>query len=155
MEDKTKNMGVILKRSLLFSRLRWSFVYLAWIHIFMVVAMLKFASVGHRSTLYVWYLCPILSPLSMDIRCILVAMLVYSSHGSALYWSTTMSWLLVSMSQNIDVLQMPTWKYAPIELTFSSHGDDLFSQRSRLLYPSKTHALGGILLYQNPITIMW
>ena len=28
------------------------------------------------------------------------------------------------------------------------------SQSSRLSYPSKTHALGGILLYQNPITIM-
>ena len=28
-----------------FPRLRWSFVYLAWIHICMVVAMLKFASV--------------------------------------------------------------------------------------------------------------
>ena len=44
----------------------------------------------------------------MDLRCILVAMLVYSSHGSALYWSASMSSLLVSMIQHIDVLQMPT-----------------------------------------------
>ena len=91
----------------------------------------------------------------MDLRYILVATLVYSSHGSALYWSATMSWLLVSMSQNIDVLQMPTWRHAPIEPTFSPHSNDLFFQSSRLLYPSKTHALGGIPLYQNPVTIMW
>ena len=37
--------GYLFKRSLLFPRLRWSFVYLAWIHICMVVAMLKFVSI--------------------------------------------------------------------------------------------------------------
>ena len=51
-------------------------------------------------------------------------------------------WLLVSMIQHTDVLHMPTWQHDPIEPTFSSHGDDLFSQSSRLSYPSKTHALG-------------
>ena len=90
----------------------------------------------------------------MDLRCILVAMLVYSSHGSALYWSAAMSWLLVSMSQHTNVLQMPTWKHTLIEPTFSPCSDDLFSQSSRLS-PSKTHALGGILLYPNPVTTMW
>ena len=35
----------------------------------------------------------------MDLRCILVAMVVYSSHGSSLYWSAAMSWLHLSMSQ--------------------------------------------------------
>ena len=35
----------------------------------------------------------------MDLHCILVAMLVYSSHGSALYWSATMSSLHLYMSQ--------------------------------------------------------
>ena len=64
-------------------------------------------------------------------------------------------WLLVSMSQHTNVLQMPTWQHAPIKPKFSPHSDDLFSQGSHLLYPSKTHALGGILLYQNPVTIMW
>ena len=44
----------------------------------------------------------------MDICYILVAMLVYSSHGSTLYWSVAMIWLLVSMSQHTNVLQMPT-----------------------------------------------
>ena len=36
----------------------------------------------------------------MDLHCILVAMVVYSSHGSSLYCSTSMSWLHLSMSQN-------------------------------------------------------
>ena len=35
----------------------------------------------------------------MDLRCILVAMVVYSSHGSTLYWSIAMSWLQLYMSQ--------------------------------------------------------
>ena len=91
----------------------------------------------------------------MDLRCILIAMLVYSSHGSTLYWSAPINWLLVSMSQHTDVLQMPTWQHALIELTFSPRSDDFFSQISHLSYPSKTHALGGILLYQNLVTIMW
>ena len=73
VEDETKTLGFCLKRSLLFPRLRWIFVCLAWIHIFMVMDMLKFASRWHRSTLYVWYLCPILSPLS---------------HGSMMYSSS-------------------------------------------------------------------
>ena len=90
----------------------------------------------------------------MDLRCIIVSMLVYSSLGSALYWSAAMIWLLVSMSQNTDVLQIPTLQHASIESTFSLHSNDLFSQSSRLSYPSKTHDLGGILLYQNPVTIM-
>ena len=50
VEDETKTLGVSLNHSLLFPRLRWIFLYLAWIHIFMVVAMLKFVYVGHRST---------------------------------------------------------------------------------------------------------
>jgi len=67
-----KTLGICLAL-IAFPRLRWSFVYLAWIHICMVVAMLKFASIWHRSTLYSWYLCPSLSPLS---------------HGSTLYSSS-------------------------------------------------------------------
>ena len=90
----------------------------------------------------------------MDLRYILVAMLVYSSHGSALCSSAAMIWLVVSMSQHTDVLQMPTLQHALIELTFSPHSDDLFSQSSSLSYPYKNHALGSILLYKNPITIM-
>ena len=90
----------------------------------------------------------------MDLCYILVAMLVYSSHGYALYWSVAVSWLLASMSQNIDVLHMPTRQHSPIELTFSPRGDNLFSQSSRLSYPSKSHALGGILLYLNHVTTM-
>ena len=35
----------------------------------------------------------------MDLRCILVAMLVYLSHGSTLYWSAAMSWIHLSVSQ--------------------------------------------------------
>ena len=42
----------------------------------------------------------------MDLRCILVAMFVYSSHGYALYWSAAMMRLHLLMSQSIDVLQM-------------------------------------------------
>ena len=72
-------------------------------------------------------------------------MLVYSSHGSALYWSTSMSWLLVSMSQHIDVLQIPTWQHALIKPKFSPCSNDLFSQSSHLSYPSKTHALGPVI----------
>ena len=36
----------------------------------------------------------------MDLCCILVAMPIYSSQGSALYWSAAMSWLHLSMIQN-------------------------------------------------------
>ena len=43
----------------------------------------------------------------MDLRCILVAMFVYSSHGSSLYWFVAMMRLHLLMSQSIDVLQMP------------------------------------------------
>ena len=43
-------------------------------------------------------------------------------------------WLLVSMSQHTNVLQIPTWRDALI---------DLFSKRYHLSYPSKTHALGA------------
>ena len=68
-----KTLGICLKRSLLFLRMWWSFVYLSWIHICMVMDMLKFASVWNRSMLYFQYLCPILSPLS---------------HGSKLYSSS-------------------------------------------------------------------
>ena len=45
VEDEMKTLGICLKHSLLFPRLRWSFVYIAWIYICMVMAMLKFASV--------------------------------------------------------------------------------------------------------------
>ena len=44
----------------------------------------------------------------MDLRCILVAMIVHTSHGSALYWSVAMMRLHLLMSQSIDVLHMPT-----------------------------------------------
>ena len=44
----------------------------------------------------------------MDICCILVAMVVHSSHGSSLYWSAAMMRLHLFMIQSIDVLQMPT-----------------------------------------------
>ena len=74
-----------------FPKLRWSFVYLAWIQICIFVAMLKFTSVWHRATLYVWSYVQVWVLYHMDLRCILVAMLVYSFHGSALYCSTTMS----------------------------------------------------------------
>ena len=37
--------GYFFKAFIAFPRLQWSFVYVAWIHICMVMAMLKFASV--------------------------------------------------------------------------------------------------------------
>ena len=42
---RDEDPGYLFKALIDFLRLRWSFVYLAWIHIFMVVAMLKFVSV--------------------------------------------------------------------------------------------------------------
>ena len=41
----------------------------------------------------------------MDLHCILVAMIIHPSHGSALYWFATMMRIHWDMSQNIDVLQ--------------------------------------------------
>ena len=35
----------------------------------------------------------------MDLRYIIVAMVVYSSHGFSLYWYAAMSWLHLSTSQ--------------------------------------------------------
>ena len=155
MEDETKTLGICLKCSLLFPMLRWSFVYLAWIHICMVMSMLKFASVWNRSTLYVRYLCPSLSPLS---------------HGSTLYSSSHaylfLPWIclvLICRHELVTcVYESKILMYYICLLDdmlrssrhFSSHSDDLFSQSSRLSYPSKTHALWGILLYQNPVTTM-
>ena len=48
--------GYLLSAHSLLSRLRWSILYEvpAWIHICMVMAMLKFTSVWHRSMLYIW-----------------------------------------------------------------------------------------------------
>ena len=55
VENETNTLGTCLAL-IAFPRLRWSFVYQAWIQICMVVAMLKFVSVLHRSTLYIWQL---------------------------------------------------------------------------------------------------
>ena len=44
VEDETKTLGIYFAL-IAFPRLRWIFVYLAWIHICMVVDMLKFVSV--------------------------------------------------------------------------------------------------------------
>ena len=138
-----------------FLRLRWSFVYLASIHIFMVMAMLKFASVWHRSMLCVWYLCRSLSPLS---------------HGSTLYSSSHAclfhSWICLVLICSYDFGYLHLWvnilMYYRCLLEFILWSSQHFhllettcSQSSRLSYPSKTHALGGIPLYQNPVTIMW
>ena len=76
-----------------FPRLWWSFVYPTWIHICMVMAMLKFSSVWHRSTLYVQYVCPILSPLS---------------HWSTLYSSSHaflfLSWICLVLVYNHELV---------------------------------------------------
>ena len=138
-----------------FPRLRWSFVYLAWIHICMVMAMLKFASVWHRSTLYVWYLCPSLSPLSHGS-------MLYSSSHACLFnsWIFLVSiysyefgylclWVIILMYYRC-LLDCILWSSRHFHLLVTT-----CSQSSRLLYHSKTHALGGILLYQNLVTIMW
>ena len=154
MEDETNTLGTCLAL-IAFPKLRWIFVYLSWIHIFMVVAMLKFASIWHRSMFYVWYLCPSLCPLS---------------HGSTLYSGSHAclfhSWIylvlvcsheLVTFLCESKVLMYcrcllyetlrPSW--------ISPRSDNLFSQSSRLSYPYKYHALRGIMLYPNPITNMW
>ena len=55
----------------------------------------------------------------MDLHCLLVAMVVYSSHGSTLYWSASMRRLHWFMSYSIDVLQMPVRWYAPIKLALT------------------------------------
>ena len=83
--------------------------------------MLKFASIWHRSTLYVWYLCPNLSFLHMDLRCIVVAMFIHFYHGSALYWFSSMmrnhimskkywciseAWLMMIFDQAISFLEV-------------------------------------------------
>ena len=148
MEDETKTLGICLKVLIeFFPRLRWSFVYLAWIHICMDVAMLKFASVWHRYMLYVWYLCPCLSPLS---------------HGSTLYSSSHAclfhSWIcLVFVCSNefgylclwVNILMY--YRYLLDNMLRSSQNFHLLemtcSQSSRLLCPYKTHALGDIMLY--------
>ena len=67
----------------------------------MVVAMLKFASIWHRSTLYIWYLCPSLSLLS---------------HGSTLYSSIHgclfLSWIcLVLVYSHDEVTSIHESKY--------------------------------------------
>ena len=147
-------LGIGLKRSLLFHRLRWSFVYLAWIHICMDVAMLKFTSTWHISMLYVRYLCPSLSPLS---------------HGSMLYSSSHdflfLSWiylLLVYSHESVTFFYeskvLMYYRCLLDDTLWSSwllpQSDNLFSQSSCLSYPSKPHALGEILLYPNHVTNM-
>ena len=137
-------------------RLWWSFVYLAWIHICMVMVMLKFASVWHRSTLYVWYLCPSLSPLFY--------------HGSTMYSSSHAylfhSWICLVLVCSYEFGYLCLWfnilMYYKCLLDYMLWSSQQFpllamtcSQGSRLSCHSKTHALGGILLYQNPVTIMW
>ena len=156
MEDETKTLGVCLKRSLLFPRLWWIFVYLAWIHICMVMAMLKFASVWHRSTLYVWYLCPSLSLLS---------------HGSTLYSSSHaclfLPWICLVLVCSRDLVtcvyksKILVYYRCPLDYMLRSrwhfHLEVTTCSLKALVYHITLRLMlwGGILLYQNPVTIMW
>ena len=91
----------------------------------------------------------------MDLCCILVAMVVYSSHRSSLYCSASMSWLHLSMSQKywciVDAYSMTLFDHVDsyLEVTTCS--------LKSLTYciPLSIMLWGGILLYPNPITIMW
>ena len=116
---------------------------LAWIHICMIVAVLKFASIWHRSTLYVWYLCTSLSLLHMDLRCILVAMFICFPHGYSLYW-------FASMMRNHLVLSKKVLMYCRILVDndlrssdFFPWSDNLLFQISCLSYPSRLMLLGA------------
>ena len=95
----------------------------------------------------------------MDLRYILVA----------ISWSVAMSWFLswiclvlvcshelVAFVYESKVLMYYRFLLDDtLQSSLSSpQSDNLFSQSSRLSYPSKPHALGGILLYPNPITSM-
>ena len=79
--------------------LGWSFVYLAWttfVWPWLCSNLCLYDIDLHcmsGSYVQVWVL------YHMDLHCILVAMVVYSSHGFSLYWSVAMSWLHLSMSQ--------------------------------------------------------
>ena len=89
MEDETKTLGICLAL-ITFLRLQWSFVYLEWIHIlYGLCSNLHLYDIDLRcmsgSYVQVWFL------YHMDLHCILVAMLVYSTHRSSLYWSAAMS----------------------------------------------------------------
>ena len=79
----------------------------------------------------------------MDLRCILVVMVVYSSHGSALYWSTAMmrsrldmswkhlciteSWLMMIYDQAISFLEVINFSFKslsyciPLASCFGGH----------------------------------
>ena len=101
---RDEDPGCLLKITHSFlPRLQWSILYevLAWIHICMVMAMLKFAYVWHRSMLYIWYLCPSLNPLS---------------HGSTLYSSSHgclfLSWIcLVLVCSHDEATSIHESKY--------------------------------------------
>ena len=114
----------------------------------MVMGVLKFVYVWHRSTLYVWQLCPSFSLLCMNLRCILVAMIVHTSHGYTLYWYATMKRSLLDMSQSIDVLQK-IWVDDDLRSSeFFPQSDNLFLQIFHLSYSSSL-VLWGTFCYTH------
>ena len=93
-----KTLCICSKALIAFPQVAMEFVYLAWIHICMFVAMLKFAYVWHRSTLYVQYLCPSLSPLSHGSR-------LYSSIHACLF----LSWIYIVLVYSHEFGYLCAW----------------------------------------------
>ena len=126
---------------------------LAWIHICMFMAVLIFAYVWHRSILYVWYLCPNLSLLRMDLCCILVAM-------TFLY----LTWICVVLvdSQVVSHLGHVSkcaaeswWCFRSFDLwTFASTLNLVLSKYLDYCFPLAIIVWGAYLLYQNLFTLM-